>query len=176
MTLDAEKRPQWQTDVLTTAFDVLGIADVDLNKLAKQDPKTMTAETVSAAAFAILFDDLAAATTAAIKAREDYSVDRAKCGWCISAAGGTIEAWDAEPLRDDIKGHTAVCENNPLVQQIKMLEGERARFITANAELGEALLTEKELSAKRRARIEELEQQLAQRDATIRNLYETSNA
>jgi len=47
-----------------------------------------------------------------------------RCGWCVSAAGGTTEAWrDAERFDDPgIKAHTIACEYNPLVTRIRDLE------------------------------------------------------
>jgi hypothetical protein len=43
-----------------------------------------------------------------------------RCGWCLAAAGGTEEAWQALPSMSDpdMKAHTVECQHNPMVVKL----------------------------------------------------------
>jgi hypothetical protein len=158
------ERPQWQQDVLKRAFDAAcAVADGSTPPLEEpRDIASMTDEQVIVSAYFIMLADLGAVFEA-VKFDPDRPGQR--CGWCVNAAGNDQAAWDNAVEHDGydaITAHTTTCEHNPLVRDLQRLHDEHMRFILANADLG--------------MRVLELQEQLAQRDATIRNLYETSNA
>lgn len=122
---EQKQRPSHEIAMIDRARPiVIELTDSALDKLPGN------VDEITAEHLAALTDGEAIALLTNMFARELYE-NRPKygegpqvCGWCIDAAGGGQEAWDATPKMTlaEVREHTLTCEHNPLVARVRELQ------------------------------------------------------